>query len=168
MREPVRPTSLTDHVVLIGHGRVGSYISAALKERNVKMFVIEDDEDGIAALDALGIEGIVGNAADPAVIGAANLPAARCLLVAIPDAFEGGQVVQQAHAINPHLPIIARAHSEEEIDYLKRHGANLVVMGEHEIAKVMLDNVAGIATLVRQAAAVEGAPPAAEEPVPTG
>ena len=56
--------------------------------------------------------------------------------------------MQQAHAINPQLPIIARAHSEEEIDYLKRHGANLVVMGEHEIAKAMLDNVAGIATLV--------------------
>ena len=169
MREPVRPTSLTDHVVLIGHGRVGSYISAALKERNVKMFVIEDDEDGIAALDALGIEGIVGNAADPAVIGAANLPAARCLLVAIPDAFEGGQVVQQAHAINPKLPIIARAHSEEEIDYLRRHGANLVVMGEHEIAKAMLDNVAEAATLMQQAAAVAGAPlPAAEEPAATG
>ena len=31
MREPIRPTSLKDHVVLVGHGRVGSYISAALK-----------------------------------------------------------------------------------------------------------------------------------------
>jgi CPA2 family monovalent cation:H+ antiporter-2 len=34
MREPIRPTSLKDHVVLIGHGRVGSYVSSALKERN--------------------------------------------------------------------------------------------------------------------------------------
>ena len=65
MREPIRPTSLTDHVVLVGHGRVGSYISAALKERNVKLFVIEDDEDSVAALKQRGIEGIVGNAADP-------------------------------------------------------------------------------------------------------
>ena len=72
--------------------------------------------------------------------------------MAIPDAFEGGQVVQQAHAINPKLPIIARAHSEEEIDYLRRHGAKLVVMGEHEIAKAMLDNVAGTAALVELAA----------------
>ncbi len=170
MREPIRPTSLTDHVVLIGHGRVGSYISAALKQRNMKMFVIEDDEDGVAALNALGIECIVGNAADPEVIGSANLPAARCLLVAIPDAFEGGQVVQQAHAINPHLPIIARAHSEEEIEYLKRHGANLVVMGEHEIAKAMLDNVAEADALAQRAAAVADAPPppAAEEPAATG
>ena len=72
---------------------------------------------------------------------AANLSAARCLLVAIPDAFEGGQVVQQARAVNPALPIIARAHFEEEIVHLKRHGANIVVMGEHEIAKSMLVNI---------------------------
>jgi CPA2 family monovalent cation:H+ antiporter-2 len=145
MREPIRPTGLKDHVVLVGHGRVGSFISSALSERKVPLFVIDDDEDSVAALRALGIEAIEGNAADPAVIPAANLPEARCLLVAIPDAFEGGQVVQQARAINPRLPIIARAHSEEEIDYLKRHGATLVVMGEHEIAKAMLDNVAEVA-----------------------
>jgi CPA2 family monovalent cation:H+ antiporter-2 len=152
MREPIRPTSLTDHVVLVGHGRVGSYISAALKARNVKMFVIEDDEEGVAALKQQGIEALEGNAADPEVLQASNLVGARCLLVAIPDAFEGGQVVHQAHAINPNLPIIARAHSEEEIDYLRRHGASVVVMGEHEIAKAMLDNVAEIQTMVELAA----------------
>ena len=159
MREPIRPTTLRNHVVLVGHGRVGSFISSVLSEQSVPLFVIEDNEDGVAALRQEGIAALEGNAADPAVIEAANLPEARCLLVAIPDAFEGGQVVQQAHAINPSLPIIARAHSEEEIDYLKRHGATLVVMGEHEIAKTMLDNVAQIALLVaqssREAAAVQ-------------
>ena len=164
MREPIRPTSLEDHVVLVGHGRVGSYISSALKQRNVKLFVIEDDEDGVAALNARGIDAIEGNAADSAVLQAGNLPEARCLLVAIADAFEGGQVVQQAHAINPKLPIIARAHSEEEIDYLRRHGATLVVMGEHEIAKAMLDNVAEMAALVEHA--VGESAPVRPEPVP--
>jgi monovalent cation:H+ antiporter-2, CPA2 family len=171
MREPIRPTSLKDHVVLVGHGRVGSFISSALSERSVKLFVIEDDEEGVAALRQEGIEALEGNAADPAVIQAANLPEARCLLVAIPDAFEGGQVVQQARAINPKLPIIARAHLEEEIDYLKRHGATLVVMGEHEIAKAMLDNVAEIATLVArvagESAGVPAEPMLAEKPAAT-
>jgi CPA2 family monovalent cation:H+ antiporter-2 len=106
----------------------------------------------VAALNARGIEAIEGNAADSAVLQAGNLPEARCLLVAIPDAFEGGQVVQQAHAINPKLPIIARAHSEEEIDYLRRHGASLVVMGENEIAKAMLDTVTGAEAMVELAA----------------
>jgi CPA2 family monovalent cation:H+ antiporter-2 len=140
-REPIRPTTLKDHVVLIGHGRVGSFISGVLRERGMPVFVIEDDEDAVADLRSAGIEALSGNAADPEVIAAANLGHSRCLLVAIPDAFEGGQVVQQARAINSALPIIARAHSEAEIAHLMKHGATLVVMGEHEIAKAMIENI---------------------------
>jgi CPA2 family monovalent cation:H+ antiporter-2 len=141
-REPIHPTRLANHIVLVGHGRVGSAISMALREQDVPLFVIEDNNEAVAALKKAGIEALNGNAADPALIAAANLAKARCLLVAIPDAFEGGQVVQQARAINPELLIIARSHSEAEIDHLKKHGADLVVMGEHEIAKAMLENIA--------------------------
>jgi CPA2 family monovalent cation:H+ antiporter-2 len=129
-------------VVLIGHGRVGGYISKVLRESKTPLFVIEDDQEAVESLKAQGIEALSGNAADPEIIGAANLRAARCLLVAIPEAFEGGQVVEQARALNPSLPIIARAHSEAEILHLKKHGASLVVMAEHEIAKAMLDHIA--------------------------
>jgi monovalent cation:H+ antiporter-2, CPA2 family len=140
--EPGRPTSLTDHVVLVGHGRVGSVVSQALSDRGLKLFVIEDNEDEVTELQAQDIAALAGNAADPHVIEAANLPAARCLLVAIPDAFEGGQVVQQARAINPKLTIVARAHSDAEVLHLKKHGASLVIMGEHEIAMAMVEHVA--------------------------
>jgi CPA2 family monovalent cation:H+ antiporter-2 len=140
-REPVRPTALTNHVVLVGHGRVGSAISDVLAEKKVPFFVIEDNDDAVAALKERGIEALSGNAADPEVINAANLGAARCLFVAIPDAFEGGQVVQQARDINPALNIIARAHSDAEIEHLKKHGATLVIMGEHEIARAMVSQL---------------------------
>jgi monovalent cation:H+ antiporter-2, CPA2 family len=139
-REPVRQTRLTDHVVLVGHGRVGSFISAALPPQTA-LLVIEDDADRVATLQGEGREAIAGNAADPEVISAANLMAARCLLVAIPDAFEGGQVVAQARELNRALPIIARAHSEVEIEHLHKHGATKVVMGEHEIAKAMIADI---------------------------
>ena len=141
-REAIRPTSLTGHVVLIGHGRVGSFVSAVLEQSATPHFVIEDKDEVVTGLTARGIEAASGNAADPEVIAAANLGAARCLLVAITDAFEGGQAVEQARTINPSLPIIARAHSEAETLHLKKHGASVVVMGEHEIAKAMLEEIA--------------------------
>jgi monovalent cation:H+ antiporter-2, CPA2 family len=139
-REPVPLTRLTDHVVLVGHGRVGAFISAALPA-DTALLVIEDDARRIATLGGKAREAIAGNAADPEVMRAANLAAARCLLVAIPDAFEGGQVVAQARELNPALPIVARAHSEDEIEHLKKHGATKVVMGEHEIAKAMIADI---------------------------
>jgi K+:H+ antiporter len=143
-REPIRPTSLTGHVVLVGHGRVGRYLSSVLRKRSTPLFVIEDNGDIVANLKTQGVEALSGNAADPEIMAAANLGKALCLLVAIPDAFEGGQVVQQARAVNPDLPIIARAHSEDEIAHLMKHGASLVIMGEHEIAKAMASNVARV------------------------
>jgi CPA2 family monovalent cation:H+ antiporter-2 len=139
-REPVPLTRLTDHVVLVGHGRVGGFISAALPA-DTALLVIEDDARRITTLGGEAREAIAGNAADPEVMRAANLAAARCLLVAIPDAFEGGQVVAQARELNPALPIVARAHSEDEIEHLKKHGATTVVMGEHEIAKAMIADI---------------------------
>jgi CPA2 family monovalent cation:H+ antiporter-2 len=112
-----------------------------LKESGVPCLVIEDNADIAARLREAGEEVITGNAADPEVIDASNLAGARCLLVAIPDAFEGGQVVAQARGISADMPIIARAHSDEEVEHLKKHGATLVVMGEHEIAKTMVSSL---------------------------
>ena len=86
-----------------------------------------------------GIEVIAGNAADPRVLRAANLPEAKLLIVAIPDAFEAGQIVEQARAVNPRIEIVARAHFDAEVEHLLQHGANTVVMGEREIARTMLE-----------------------------
>ena len=55
--------------------------------------------------------------------------------------FESGQVVAQTRAINPWLYIIARSHSDEETECLKKHGASRVIMGEEEIALAMLNGL---------------------------
>ncbi len=149
-REPIHPTALKDHVVLIGHGRVGKFISKALRERRTPLFVIDDNADDVASLNDQGIEAVSGNAADPELIHAANLGEARCLLVAVPDAFERGQVVEQARAINADLPIIARVHSEAEIEHLIKCGATLVVMAEHETAKAMISDVGSVRSPTRR------------------
>jgi CPA2 family monovalent cation:H+ antiporter-2 len=140
-REPLPVTTLTGHVVLVGHGRVGSFISDALGQSDRPALVIDSDPGHAERARGRGFETIAANAADPEVLQAANLGAARCLLVAIPDAFEGGQVVEQGRKINPALTIIARAHSDDEVAHLEKHGATAVVMGEHEIAKAMLASI---------------------------
>lgn len=142
--EPISPTALEDHVVLVGHGEVGEFIVGTLRERGTPLYIIENSAEDVAGLRERGVEAVTGNAADPEVIRSANLEKARCLLVAIPDAFEAGQVVQQARQINEALPIVARARSKAEIDHLVSHGANLVIMGEHEIAKAMISDVGGV------------------------
>jgi len=134
-------TALVKHTVLIGFGRVGSVIGEALLARGEPIFVIEENEKTVASLRGRGVEAQTGNAASSELLRAANVEAARQIFVAVPNAFEAGQVVEQARDANPGIKIVARAHLDSEVDYLRQLGADAVVMGEREIARAMLDVV---------------------------
>jgi monovalent cation:H+ antiporter-2, CPA2 family len=136
-------THLTNHAVIVGFGRVGSVVGERLMAEGWPILVIEDNETTIKNLRAQGVEVIVGNAANPEVLRAANLEGARVLFVAVPNAFEAGQVIEQARGADPILRIIARAHFDAEVTYLKELGANVIIMGEREIARAMLESVLG-------------------------
>jgi CPA2 family monovalent cation:H+ antiporter-2 len=131
-------TTFSGHSVLIGFGRVGRTIGSTLRNIGLPLYVIEHQAGTAAKLAADGIDGIEGNAADPSILATANLPDAACLFVAIPDSFEAGQIVEQARQINPTLKIIARAHSDAEMEHLTRLGASQVVSGENELALGMV------------------------------
>jgi monovalent cation:H+ antiporter-2, CPA2 family len=134
------PTALMNHTILVGYGRVGKIISTALRERKEPFLVIEASEPLIAELRETNIEEIAGNAARPDVLKAANLTGAKCVIIAIPEAFEAGQIVQQARVANPASHIVARAHSDAEVDHLHGLGADTVIMGEREIAREIIED----------------------------
>ncbi|WFT95316.1 YbaL family putative K(+) efflux transporter [Bradyrhizobium barranii] len=139
--EPMRTTDLTDHTIVIGYGRVGALVGDALKQRQLPFLVAEVGESALAKLKQGGIETVMGNAAQPEILGATNPSRARHLVIAIPEAFEAGQIVQQARAANPDIRIIARAHADAEVDHLKGLGADVVIMGEREIARGMIEEL---------------------------
>ena len=136
-RQP--PISMKDHVILIGHGRVGKLVSRALRDTGRPMVVIEENPAIIEELQAAGVSAILGRAETDGILESANVARARLLVSAIPNVFEAGQVVERARLVNPSLAIIARAHSDAEEQHLTRHGANIVIMGEREIARRMID-----------------------------
>ncbi|HET8882231.1 MAG TPA: YbaL family putative K(+) efflux transporter [Solimonas sp.] len=136
--DTLRATALHGHAIVVGYGRVGSSIAAGLRETGTPYLVIEDREKPAAAARADGAELLLGNAAEPRSLQAANLAGASHLFVAIPQSFEAGQVVKQARKANPQLLIVARAHSDAEVTYLQQCGADTTIMGEREIAQAML------------------------------
>ncbi len=136
-------TTLTDHDVVVGYGRVGSLVGARLVAAGRPVVVIEEADEAVAAARADGAEIVVGNAADPEVLAAANMAHARRLFVTVPETFEAGQVVEQCRAVNAKLEILARAHSDEAVDHLNGLGANLSISGEREIALRMLERAGG-------------------------
>jgi CPA2 family monovalent cation:H+ antiporter-2 len=129
---PDRPSG---HAVLVGHGRVGSRVGEGLAKGGLPFVVLEENPDLVETLRKAGVSVIAGSAGEPGLLEEAGIKRATWLLVTIPDAFESGNLVERGRAANPDLKIIARAHSDAEVDHLKKLGADAVVMGEVELAK---------------------------------
>jgi len=126
-------------IVLVGFGRVGSAILEALKEDHGPVAIIEEREDVATNLaEQPGVTLISGNGVEDDILTQADIAHAGWLLVTAPDAFESGQIISQARRANPAISIIARAHSDAEVEHLKHYGADHVVMGEREIADAMV------------------------------
>jgi len=132
-------TALKDHSVLVGYGRVGSVVGTALMARGEPFVVIEDSDSIVVRLRENGIEAFMGNGVKADILAAANVAEARRLFVAVPNPFEAGQIVERARVLNPNLKIVARAHSESDVEHLTRVGADAVIMGEREIARGMIE-----------------------------
>jgi CPA2 family monovalent cation:H+ antiporter-2 len=141
-REEQPITSLKDHAVIVGCGRVGTLVVEAMETTRQPFLVIEERSEIVDKLRARGVEVISGNAAQSGFLKAANLAGARWFVSAIPNPFENGNLIEQARAANPDLEIIARAHSDEEVEYLTKFGANLIIMGEREIARGITEHIA--------------------------
>ncbi|MFC7734963.1 cation:proton antiporter [Roseomonas sp. GCM10028921] len=145
--EPVLPVeaeaeaipAMEDHDVVVGYGRVGHLVAQRLRDAGRPVLVFDDAESIAAAARADGLPAVLGNAADPEVLALANLSGARRLFVTVPEAFEAGQVVEQARALNAALEITARAHSDAAVEHLERLGATHIVMSEREVARRMLE-----------------------------
>lgn len=135
----VEPLTLTGHTVLVGYGQVGRIVADGLKAAGRDIVVIEDSDHDVAAARVAGLEVIYGNAASQKTLKLANLGGAKNLLVAISNAFEAGTVCESGRKLNPEISIIARAYSEEEEDFLRGLGASIVIRGEREIGKGILD-----------------------------
>jgi CPA2 family monovalent cation:H+ antiporter-2 len=128
------PSTLTDHVVIVGYGRVGSLVAEGLAASAVPYTVIEDDDAIVQSLYEQGIDAYFSDGVSRRVLELANIGSAKCLLLTIPNVFESAKMVELAHKMNPELRIVARAYSDAEAQHLLDVGATHAITGEREIA----------------------------------
>jgi CPA2 family monovalent cation:H+ antiporter-2 len=130
------------HSILVGYGRVGRLVAAAIADAGAPFIVIESDARRVEELRGYGIAHVEGNAASGEILRAASPEYAERLVIAIPNAFEAGRIVRHARKANPAIVVVARAHSDAEIHHLKELGADTVIMGERQIALEMIAELA--------------------------
>jgi CPA2 family monovalent cation:H+ antiporter-2 len=130
--------ALPEHIIVVGYGRVGKFVAAALGAAGRDFVLIDDQSDVVHLARERGLETVSGNATATEILTEARLERASHLLIAIPEGFEAAAIAEAARKQKPGIRIVARAHSRDEVKHLLAHGADRVVMGEEEIARQLV------------------------------
>jgi monovalent cation:H+ antiporter-2, CPA2 family len=137
----VELTRLTGQVVLVGYGRVGRRIGEALTAKGISFVVAEENREIVERLRERGIPAVSGDAADPNVLIQAHVHRARMLIIATPDTLDVRRMIEIARTVNPRIETVVRTHSEEEAELLEKENAGKVFLGEHELARSIIEHV---------------------------
>lgn len=140
---------LREHVIIAGFGRSGRVIALLLEAERIPYVALDMDGARVAAQRAETQPVYYGDAGRAVVLKAVGIQRAQCMVIAHSDQKSAMAAIAAARSVNPTLPIIARAHSVEQVMKLEAQGANLAV------AEMMETSLQLGAALLRQAGVQE-------------
>jgi CPA2 family monovalent cation:H+ antiporter-2 len=127
---------LAGQVVLVGYGRVGRRIAAALTDASIPFVVVDQNREIVERCREKGLPAVCGDAADMAVLIQAHLSKASLFVIATPDSLDDRRMISVARQVNPEIETVVRTHNEEEAGLLRQEQAT-VFLGEDELARSM-------------------------------
>jgi len=134
-------SSLKDHYIICGAGRVGASVAQELARKPCPFVVVENDEKSVTGLDPKWLV-LVGDAVSEKTLRDAGIDRARGLVAATTTDATNIYIVLTARTLNPKLKIIARASEERAEKHLRTAGADVVISpyaaAGHRIAQSFL------------------------------
>ncbi|KUK82420.1 MAG: TrkA-N domain protein, partial [Pelotomaculum thermopropionicum] len=119
--------AMKNHVVVCGIGRVGQEVVTELNNHRTPLVVIDKDEQKLKELREAEVLFVTGDATDDKILLLARVEYAAGIIITLPDDAANLFVTISAKDLNPGIRIITRANSPENVDKIKRAGADSVI-----------------------------------------
>lgn len=129
------------HILIIGYGRVGHRVATACVQHQMTVVIAEQNREQVEKLRFKGMHAVVGNATQPDVLIQAHIVRAAILVIAISDILQARQMIETARILNPHVKILVRTHSDEEVNLLQQENVDKVFFGESELAQSIIRHI---------------------------
>jgi voltage-gated potassium channel len=120
-------SSMTDHYVVAGYGRLGAEVTAELLHSGRDVVVIDTDPDAVEQCEAAGVLGYVGDAASDELLREVGIERARGIAVASSSNAVNILVTLSARALSPTVRILTRIDSDEAARKAFTAGASDVI-----------------------------------------
>lgn len=136
-REPLQTfnlpkVGLRDHIVIAGHGRVGTFVAKLLQNLEQRFIVVDSNPARTGAAREAGYPTVFGDAAAEPVLRAAGAGDARLVISTVPDPAATRLMVERLRRINPEVHVVARSATAAQLEELGRLGIYEAVQPELE------------------------------------
>jgi voltage-gated potassium channel len=118
---------LEDHVVVLGYGDLSEPILEELAASNVPFVVITPDAEAVTRLRARDIDAVTADPSDEEPLQRAGIDRARAAVAATNDDAADALSILTANALRPDIRIVAAATERENVEKLRRAGADTVI-----------------------------------------
>ena len=133
---------LEEHVVVLGYGDLSEPIIEELAAADVEFVVVTPDADAVSRLRARDIDAVTADPSDEEPLLRAGIGRARAAVAATNDDAADALAILTANALHPDIRIVAAATERENVEKLRRAGADTVispaVLGGHLLVESAL------------------------------
>lgn len=140
--EIVGNADLQNHIIICGFGWVGENLAKFFGQDNVSYVALDTEAKRVRAGREMGLPVFYGDASRVEILRALKADKAKAIAITIHDSKAEIRIIQVVKNAYPELPIIVRAKHVENIEQLKKEGADYVVPEAYEssiqIGKVSL------------------------------
>lgn len=135
----------SEHIIICGYGRVGSWVGKALSQVELQFIVIDYNQKVVDELNKTGILAIFGDPSEPEILNRASVKNAKALVIALPDRVTQEEVITYVQTVNPGAKIYSRVHADSDLGRIKELKVEKIIQPEFEgalaIVKAILANM---------------------------
>jgi CPA2 family monovalent cation:H+ antiporter-2 len=126
-RVAVRSLDTEGHVIILGYGRNGQHVARLLDAEGVRYVALDLDPERVREAALAGDTVVFADSSRREALIAAGIMRAAAVVVTFADSAAAVRLLAHVQALNPSVPVIARARADADIARLSAAGASEIV-----------------------------------------
>jgi voltage-gated potassium channel len=136
-------SSIKNHYIVCGAGRVGKYAAEKLKCSGKKVVIIESNSDKVQEMKDNGFIMVEGDCMDEKVLERAKIRTAKGILACTGDDHKNVFIVLTSKDLNPLIRVASRVNNARAKTEFERAGADIIVAPEITGGYELADKIIG-------------------------
>jgi len=131
--------SLTNHIVLIGYGRLGKHISTLIQKEGIEFIAIEGDIQTVNEAQKQNLPVIFGNASQVNILESVNIKDASAVIISIGNSKKLTHICEVVNKLTKNTKTIVKVNKFEEKELLSKLNLTHIIVETEKTATAMFD-----------------------------